>query len=86
LSLLLPYIEELNRQAACLYEPRRFNGALVSFQGDEESSRDPWPFWGGLVSEISSEVVPGPGISISREPHVRVLAGRLGARMRETGG
>jgi thioesterase domain-containing protein len=86
LSLLLPYIEELNRQAVCLYEPRRFHGALVYFQGDEERFRDPRPFWGGLVSEIKSELVPGRGIGIFHEPHVRVLAERLSARLREAGG
>ncbi len=80
--LLLNYVEELNRRAIYAYEPRRFDGDLVYFQGGGEHFLDPKPFWGGLVNEIEVERVPGRAITIFEEPHVQTLAERLSFHLR----
>jgi len=76
-SLIPLQIEEANRHAVEIYEPRAFDGTLVYFQGRDDSFRDPRPFWGRLVGDIVAEVVPGGGATIFEEPNARVLAERL---------
>lgn len=67
-------IRELNFRAARQYVPRKYEGTLIYFQGSEDASNAPEPFWLELVSRIETLVVPGRGVEILREPGVQSLA------------
>jgi hypothetical protein len=76
--LPLADVEETLREAVRRYEPPKYEGRIVYFQGDGDSFRDPGPFWRDAVGgSVEVRLIPGSGITIFHEPNVQVLAREL---------
>jgi amino acid adenylation domain-containing protein len=81
---------EMNYHAWSSYEPRAYAGWVALFRA---RTRSLWhvagrqPGWGRLpAGGVAIRIVPGQHESILKEPHVRVLAGRLQEALDECGG
>ena len=67
-------------QASNDYTPSPFAGHVVFFQAEESGYSNPEVFWGPIASQgVESVRVPGGNETMFQQPHVRVLARKLGS-------
>ena len=82
MPLPLRTIVQANRFAAANYVPRRYPGRLTLFRCLERDIRDRDDYflgWSGLAGGGVDVIdVPGHHLTITKEPHVRALAEKLG--------
>jgi hypothetical protein len=76
-------MEEVNRFAAGRYVPRTYPGRLTLLRtllSPRLAVDDPQFGWGGLAAGgIDIHEIPGSHLEITDEPHVRILAQKLGS-------
>jgi thioesterase domain-containing protein len=73
-----------NALAMCAYAPRPYPGRITLFKAEAAATGDAamgWGEWAGGGVEVLS--TPGSHSTITREPHVRMLAAQLRARLRD---
>ncbi len=71
-------VRESNHRAGMIYEPRPYRGKIICFRGQQNRSNSSTGFWRQVtVGGIDVHDIPGSGIGILKEPHVRILASKL---------
>jgi thioesterase domain-containing protein len=82
----LKNVEMANYLAGERYRPQVYAGPVNLFRAKEQSVgtlNDPQLGWGDLVTALKVQDVPGDHSTMMKEPHVRLLAERLRACIRD---
>ena len=75
-------VETACDQASSDYVPSAFSGRIELFQAEEQLCNNPQLFWGPIATEgVEVHRVPGGNETMFRQPHVQVLARKLGRRL-----
>ncbi len=80
---------QLNFQAICEFEPRRYDGTLTLLRargGPLFVSPDPNMGWDRFASRVDARIIPGSHLALFREPNIQSLAAQLQRCLNEAQG